>query len=474
MKSLRDFSPGTIGRGAAKTVTATEDAAKAARAAGREATAAYRAERNTGPRRAPPGGPPEPPKYGDWRDNVRPPPEPPKSGQGKLKTAAQIGTGAAAATAAYAMTPDNMNLINPPVPGSWSEWIHNKLGGARKEPLTMTQAANTVIPGLVPTVEGTRNPTAVQGNADIAQEEPQGNAPQGNAPPGYMSAEDVVKGPYVKLAEGEGAMKFGNRPAVGLRTNPGEAQPNTRHTDISGLKDLARTGPVGAMAALSAYGSLQRMKSAHAGMNLRQQQIQVQLAQAAQTQANSDREYKRAGETEQRNIMNDDVEKDVIAAEPPQKVGGFGVGEKETDYNNRIRVATAKSRNDIKYGLAARGKSYEQLSSRDKSELFLSLAAKRNYESAQTKFGERFKNYAQTTNNSRNPYDYLPSGAEGTIMPSQGGYNIKLRGGNTIYVQNAIGGGFNWTGPNNPVDKQLTALVTPYIEAFEAKRKRNK
>lgn len=74
---------------------------------------------------------------------------------------------------------------------------------------------------------------------------------------------------------------------------------------------------------------------------------------------------------------------------------------------------------------------------------------------------------------SKNLYSYLPardgSGTVKPAIPETFGYSVEMGNGNKVKVYKLAGGGFNFTGPNDPMDSEAMELMQPAIAAAQKK-----
>lgn len=245
----------------------------------------------------------------------------------------------------------------------------------------------------------------------------------------------------------------------------------------SGLRALAGKGAFGGMAALGIQGAMDRMKSNSVNAGLRQQQIQAtsDLARARMgyEMGKDARDYATQREDYNTKQADQDFEAYVRAAEPGQNTSSVpGLGEKPADYENRVRQAKAKLSDQINYSLGNRqdGKRIGQLSGTERQQLLDAHKFKTKLEASR---GDLLNSGADFFGNkradSKDLYSYMPAGAEGSVQPFSGGYKIQTMNGNTMTVKNAEGGGFNWTGPNDPVDADVMKYLAPYIKQAQAR-----
>lgn len=251
--------------------------------------------------------------------------------------------------------------------------------------------------------------------------------------------------------------------------------------ELAPFRDNAAKGGVHAMAALGAYGALSRQKAQDASYGLRAQAIQASTATArarlGYDMAKDQRDYAtgRSDHAEEMNAKNREVfDKDVTdqatAMVGAQKAVGIpGMQKGDPTYDSQIKAKKADLAGDIKYSLGNRkdGKQYGQLGETEKQQLFLLKNFKdKVIASRGTKTNWTHDFFGSGRADSRDLYSYAPSEAEGSIIPFSGGIRVATKNGNTMTLTDAAGGGFNFTGPNDPADADLMQLMQPAIDRY--------
>lgn len=246
---------------------------------------------------------------------------------------------------------------------------------------------------------------------------------------------------------------------------------------LNGLRTgIGANGPFGSMAALQIGGSMARMRSNAAGMQLRGAQIQatndLARSQMALGQYNKDREYNTGREDNAAKVNDTALEDYVKSSIPGQNTSLIG-GEKAVDYTNRVGTEKAKLADQINYTLGdTSGKRLGQLDGTHLQQLLMGAKLKSKLEASRGSAANWASDFFGNKRvDSKNLYSYMPSGAEPTMIPNGGGYRIQTRNGNTMTVKNAADGGFNWTGPNDPSDADVMELIAPYIKKLRAQGK---
>lgn len=255
------------------------------------------------------------------------------------------------------------------------------------------------------------------------------------------------------------------------------------------LQDLVKQGPGGALAAGMAYGATSRLTKNKAEEATKNKALDVAAeghrltaataaAAAARAQANSDRDFNASQQAIRRGTFDTDIKNVAteMAGQPGTK-GTFGQGGVDSaGHETKIKNLEASLRTDINHSLGNRrdGKKYEDLNQTEREQLFLAKKFKDKVVDSRGGLANKASNFFGNKRfDSKDLYSFMPSGAEGTVIPFQGGYKIQTQNGNTMFVKQAMGGGFNWTGPNDPVDADLSALVTPHIKRYQDSLKKN-
>lgn len=277
---------------------------------------------------------------------------------------------------------------------------------------------------------------------------------------------------YIRNNQTGNVMKMSGGGGVsGLR----DGGPAPRGDDIASLRKLAGKGAFGSMAALGAYGAVERQKTNTTNAQLRGAQAQAtnDLARARMNYeiGKDQRTYNTEREDHNAKVADTEVADYVKANEPGQNTSLVG-GEKPADYEARIGQAKSKLSDQINYSLGNRadGKRLGQLAGSERQQLLDGAKFKAAIEKSRGSLlnaGADF--FGNKRADSKDLYSYIPSGAEGSVQPFSGGYKIKTANGNTLTVRDAAGGGFNWTGPNDPVDADVMKYIGPYIQQARAK-----
>lgn len=270
-------------------------------------------------------------------------------------------------------------------------------------------------------------------------------------------------------------MAHGARPEQladsGLR---GGVQPAQGENDTAPLRKLAGKGAFGNIAALQGYGALERMKTNSVNAGLRSQQIQAtnDLARARMSyeQYKDQRDFGVQQEDKNRGIGDKDIEDYVKSVIPAPATGVLGVGgEKQGQYGDRVGAEVSKLKDQINYTLGNRkdGKRLGQLGGAERQQLLMGAKMKSAIEKARGTPNQWTADFfGNKQADSKDLYSYMPAGVDGSIIPFSGGIRVKTMNGNTMSLKNAAGGGFNFTGPNDPADADVMALLKPHLDAY--------
>lgn len=461
-------------------------------------------------------------------------PFPPKAGtilkDGVLQAAEAVPEAAKRGMAARIVTGAGKMLLNPYlVAGAAAYGMRNELGAAiGRGAAGVVHGGDGIVDRLKAGWEGMKSgwndpnqiaPTApaqpVAAQVGTPVEGPP-QTPPGSAPPtpalvppgvteggavntmqGLRSAENVATGPYVQPLDGQGAIKFGNRPAVAINAydpNGNTSQPQTRGGGKDGRLDLrqffgSRIGsPAGALSALQAYGATSRMAekgeaavAKRADLGLRDQANTTELAKIQADMMKTDAanrlaERTRLGEEIKTNETRREkqIERHAIEkAGAPGAANWTGLGaEKPENHKARVALEAAKFRGDFDYTMQAIGKNSETASTRDVQGAMMGDKFRAAIEKSRTSKVANMRDYFGSGNaDSRNLLSYFPNAAETTVIPFQGGYTLIDKLGNKISVDEPAGGTFRWFGSNDPVDADMMKFIEPIIKAHQDKQK---
>ncbi len=369
------------------------------------------------------------------------------------------------------------------------------VGGLRDiikgQPLGTTQFPDNAKPAAQPLYDGnavngphTRGEIGEQTNGLRAS-----NAGDIKTNQGPMSPEALMQGNAVP-DEGYGAFSTngktqGLRPKTnGFNTNeimikngmgPYAAPAQPQRTDLSHLQEMSKRGPAGAMAALAAYGGVSKLAQNATQNGLRRDAVtsnaQLKLAEMARNDYWKNNEDARATRNELRadrefaNKTGNDTQKDNEAEilnrardTTPVTEPGLLKDRNGQAYKDSIEKNAAKLKSDYEYSLQTEGKSLKTASQRDIQKLHIADELQNKVLASREGWRKQFGDYYGTNRfNSRNKNDFLPVSVEASPMP--GTKWLILRSGERIPVHEAAGGGFNWTKPNDPVDRQLTDAI---------------
>lgn len=268
----------------------------------------------------------------------------------------------------------------------------------------------------------------------------------------------------------------GTATAVGLR-QPGQPEVPQKPDDLAALRRLGGQGAFGSMAALGGYGAISRMKKEEADLGLRTQAAQMSVLKYNNEVARDKRDFDVKQEESGAKRFDDVLKQHSVEVTGAQKTSMVpGMSEKPEEYKARVAQTEAKVKGDISYTLGdtAGSKKIGDLAPAEQQQLLMGSKMKGLVEKARESGAQWARDFFGNKRfDSKNLYSYMPADAEGTVIPFQGGYLIRTRNGNTLSVSKT-GGGFNFTGPNDPVDADVMSLVGPVIEKFERSQQKPK
>jgi hypothetical protein len=230
--------------------------------------------------------------------------------------------------------------------------------------------------------------------------------------------------------------------------------------------DTGGSGPANAIAGLAAYGAMSRMQKNEADLGVRQDANATAKAKIASDIAIKNREDLRKTQEVNRGTMDKELE-DYGRV----KAGPKEMSELPATYEGRVKAELSKVRQDINYSLGNRkdGRKLEDLEPAERQQLLLAKSIKDKVADSRGGIGQKFRDYFGNKQfDSKDLYSYMPKAVEPTL---DGGYKVLMANGNTMTVSAARGGGFNLTGPNDPVDADIQQLISPLVDKYEKSQK---
>lgn len=249
-----------------------------------------------------------------------------------------------------------------------------------------------------------------------------------------------------------------------------------------------------AMAKLGAYGAAGREAKNAADVGLRTQANTLASQKAAFDMGAKTREldqkdnemklklaeYGQKKEEAGAKRFDDEVSQEVLrdpALAKKDSTLGFG-GETPEANKARVAQATATLKSNINYSVGNRsdGKKYGDLAPVEKQQLFLANRVKQKIEAGRSDVTQVMRDFfGNKRADSRDLYSYMPKtgkdgslqGAEIASLPGGGSYVLKAQNGNTMTASRGMGGEWNITGPNGPIDADIAALFAPHLDAAE-------
>lgn len=235
--------------------------------------------------------------------------------------------------------------------------------------------------------------------------------------------------------------------------------------ELAPLRRMAGNGVFGGLAALGAYGALDRMKSNQANLSLRQQQIQATnaatAAERARQQANTDREF--ANKVGQQN--QESLDKEHTARAEAAVGGDTSIFRTTGDREAAVKAAKSDIVNRFNYSVADSGKDTAKMSGPEKQQLYQAMDVQKSVEASRSGIMQSAADYFGTGTrvNSKNAYSYMPRSVEPATRPGES-WVVTMQNGNKIALKDLAGGQFQLLGPNVPVDADMMRLIQPLID----------
>lgn len=173
---------------------------------------------------------------------------------------------------------------------------------------------------------------------------------------------------------------------------------------------------------------------------------------------------------------------DYVRAKNPAVSESLVPGSKaQQDYEAKVKQETADVGERLRHTLSVTKQTPGKLND-DQHSLLLKANDIRNrlepYRSSKLGWAQDF--FGSKRFDSKNLYSYLPArDAGGTVkpaIPKTFGYSVEMGNGNKMKVYSAVNKdgttGFNFTGPNDPVDADAMEIMTPAIKAAQQARKK--
>lgn len=142
----------------------------------------------------------------------------------------------------------------------------------------------------------------------------------------------------------------------------------------------------------------------------------------------------------------------------------------------RANIANKASefRNEINFALGNRkdGRKLGDLSDTEMQQLVIGKKFKDGVNDARSGFSQSMRDYFGSKRfDSKDLYSYIPARVERSNTPGSS-YKVIMKNGNTADITALAKGGFNWFGPNEAVDADMLAMITPLIDKFERGQKK--
>jgi hypothetical protein len=287
-----------------------------------------------------------------------------------------------------------------------------------------------------------------------------------------------------------------------IQANRANASPEAGGTGVSiaGLRG-APAAPANATEALSmlqGYGAASRMQKNQVEAGQRQSELglrgeanRIAAAKAAYDMAKDQRDFDYKKSTDDRTFKTEQEEKTakshdtkiesfVTELTGERETGIMGVvgGEDDKAYEARRKRTGDAFRTEVNATLANRKdqRKIGELSNAEVEQLMMAKRIKNKFESGRGDAVQSLRDFFGNKRfDSRDLYSYLPAvgkdgslqGAQIASIPGGGGYVLKSRNGNTMTATRGLGGEWNLTGPNGPVDADVAAIFAKHLDAAE-------
>lgn len=285
-----------------------------------------------------------------------------------------------------------------------------------------------------------------------------------------VSPQEMIAGNQVPV-QGQGAFKVGNRPAVkvGARSDGVQIGDNPAALPVKGR------GMAGAMvnltgATIKAHEAAIRERGAYA-----QAQLGIKAAQAGVAIKKTNQEIAKGANDALDKVVNDHIAGLISDKTDQYGIGGkrstgiAGVGgESEDQYKTRVGQAASETKNRINYTLANRkdGKNLEDLSDTESQQLLLLDRLARKVTAGRQGTVQQLRDlFGNKQFDSNDLYSYAPTVKLPSSIPGNGSFYFQTANGNTLTATRALGGDWNITSPNGPVDKDIADFINKQIEA---------
>lgn len=240
-----------------------------------------------------------------------------------------------------------------------------------------------------------------------------------------------------------------------------------------GLRSGDTAPALRAMGQIAAYGADTRLFKNRAELGLRADAIDAMRENNRTNARIKLGEMARAEEKQGNERLDQIVRNAAIERAGPMDVGYTESGKTAAaSHKSKQDSIYAKMRGDLDHTI---GKAKMKPGDLNTSQVQLLMTAAKLKERAEagrdskTQWARDF--FGNKRFDTRDLVSYLPSKAEGSIIPFSGGYKVTLNNGNTVSVTALANGGFNFTGPNDPQDADVMALLAPAIREFEQSKK---
>lgn len=368
-------------------------------------------------------------------------------------------------------------------------WVADKVFGEQSQPVRQQAPVVAGVQTQAPAQADT-TPIATNQGAKTPQELMAGTAVPNPGSGAFQRTGGQARGLRANTFDGLGAMPANATPEEAAQylqktnvINQGRAAEQQAQTgqaqggdELAPLRRLAamdrgaKPGHAGSgsLAALGAYGALDRMKSNAANLNLRQQQIQSTNALAMATKqhdwANQDREFaNKVGQQNQKSIEEENTEHAARGVDRKQFESTLGKFD-NAGYDAAKKQASADRQVVFKRSFAAAGVDPTQATTQQRAQMHQFLNIR------QQVMANRDDGLADYFKNSQVDSDvaqsYAPAKVERATRPGES-WIVVTQNGNRIPLKALQGGQFQWTGSNKPINGDFAALTQKLINNFK-------
>lgn len=392
-----------------------------------------------------------------------------------------VGTllgGAAGGTAGYRIGDAVSDSLFGPAPDGQPD-LRKPVGGAAAPvaaPVAAPRNANSVMTGRSSMTDGdSLNGQRIPLASENADARPQAiiSEPSLNPAPGYGAIQrtgNLNPDGSVDRSTAKPAVALGN----GLGSQPVQTAQAGQSAAAGGSANGLREVPTVQGRGLTKFKA--DVRNQHAATEARSQDVTrennaiartIQLAQMQRTNENDRQEQVVKSVDDYVRAKNPAVKESLVPGSKAQADYEAGIKQKGADLHDRLRHTASVTPGVGSLGRVSESQQTLLHKANDFRERLETTGRSGVIPWAQDFFGnKRF--------DSKNLYSYLPArddkGAVKPAIPETFGYSVEMGNGNRIKVYKLGGGGFNFTGPNDPIDADAMELIKPAIDASRTRR----